>query len=284
MLLSLAALSGGANLTPSRAAPCAAARAAKGGRFKLSTIDAAEARARAEEFTKVSEMGTWGAPMGERDGDADTVSGGGSFIHTTATARTCITAWMKKYKIESVLDAPCGDALWQGLVDGFDKGRYTGADISGPALARAMARRRNQDANMRFRWMDVTTEVIDGCLFDAVMCAGGGRGGGAGGGTVFLRRSSLLTLSTHIADRDFIQHLSLANGVRALQNARDGGVAFLIASTFPATTTNIAQDQLQPSHKNNLRLAPYFLPEPLEDCDNHIGEDDGSRLQLFRLS
>ena len=181
------------------------------------------------------------------------MSGGGSFIRVTAAARVCISDWLRKYSIRTVLDAPCGDALWQGLVDGFGDGRYTGADISLPALARAQARPRNQAAGMRFKSMDVVTEAIDGCVYDAVMF------------------------------RDFIQHLSLEHGAKAIANACRGGVRFLIASTFPETTTNVAQDQLQPSHKNNLLLPPYNLPLPLEDCDNHVGSDDGSRLQLFEL-
>lgn len=219
----------------------------------LSDSEVAESRARTAEFARVSEKGMWGHPQGPVDGEADTVSGGGSFLSVTATARVCIAEWLVKYKIWSVLDVPCGDALWQGLVHGFGGGRYTGADISMPALQRAMSRPRNQAANMRFRWMDVTMENIDGCQYDAVMF------------------------------RDFIQHLSLSNGIKAISNACQGGVRYLIASTFPDTLSNEAQDVLQPSHKNNLRIAPYNLPPPLEDCDNHVELNDGSRLQLFDL-
>jgi hypothetical protein len=210
---------------------------------------------RIRTFEEISDKGTWGKPEGSPDGDQDTVSGGGSFISVTEEARACITSWIQKYNIRSLLDAPCGDALWQGLISGIE-GKYTGADISTPSLVRAIARKRNQNAKMRFRWMDVVSENIDGREYDAVMY------------------------------RDFIQHLSVRHGVRAIENAKAGGVKYLIASTFPFVTQNIAQDQLAPSYKNNLRIAPFNLPESLEDCNNHVLESpsDGSRLQLFQLN
>jgi hypothetical protein len=227
----------------------------------LSQAEALDSAARAAEFERISERGGWGAATGEPDGDKDTVSGGGSFLSATESARQCLGAWLKKYEIRGLLDVPCGDALWQGTIPGINGVRYVGADISRPALIRAMGRARNQDADMSFRWMDVTTEVIDGSKYQAVMF------------------------------RDFLQHLDLNNGARAIENARKGGVRFLIASTFPKTAGNSLDlddigggvSRLAPSHPNNLRLPPYNLPAPLEDCENHVGLGDGSRLQLFEL-
>ena len=106
---------------------------------------------------------------------------------------------------------------------------------------------------MKFHYFDVAGDrVINGSRYDVVMY------------------------------RDFLQHLSVQNAEKAMNNARDGKVKFMIVSTFPQSQET-AQKGLTPSWKNNVALAPFNLQNPLEDCCNHDDECE-SRLQLFKLT
>ena len=61
-------------------------------------------------------------------GDNDSISGTGSNLIQTNTIRIEIPKTIKKYKIKSILDIPCGDYYWMKEID-FKGIKYLGADI-----------------------------------------------------------------------------------------------------------------------------------------------------------
>jgi len=207
--------------------------------------------ARESAFDEIYLKGGWGSAQGPVDGPEDTNSGGGSHHFNTVYARECLSQWLDKYNIQKLLDAPCGDANWQGLIQNI-KGRYVGVDISKVALRKARSRERNIRMGMEFHHLDVVRHVVNGSRFDAVMF------------------------------RDFLQHLSEQNAKKAIENVRAGNVTYLIVSTFP-NSSETAQIEIAPSGRNDVSRPPFNLKNQLEDCCNH-NNDCSNRLQLFKLS
>ena len=226
--------------------------------------------ARKNAFDHIYATNVWGGAgdIANHLAGKQTLSGGGSWQHVTVSVRQCISKWLVKYEIKSLLDVPCGDVNWQHLIPELggpgSHTVYVGGDISNIALRRARMRTEASVKGFRFKWFDSVTSkyTIDptgpvGPPPDAVMF------------------------------RDFIQHIAVADGKRAMEKARLDGVQYLLVSTFPQVGANVVRPgQVAKSFKNNVRLAPYNLMNPLEDCVNHDGEfkSGGSRMQLFRLN
>lgn len=76
--------------------------------------------------------------------DGDSLSGSGSDVHATSAIRAGLEKVLDAYGVTSMLDAPCGDLSWMPLVDGIEKVRYVGADIS-PTLVAANKRKFAQE-------------------------------------------------------------------------------------------------------------------------------------------
>lgn len=61
-------------------------------------------------------------------GDSDSKSGAGSNLHYTQSIRAFLPDFFEKYKIKSILDAPCGDMFWFSQLN-LKKIKYYGYDI-----------------------------------------------------------------------------------------------------------------------------------------------------------
>ncbi len=76
-------------------------------------------------FTNYYKKNTWGDP--------ESRSGTGSTLEHTARLRSQLPGFFEKYKIQSVLDAPCGDFNWLQHVERGSL-RYIGGDIVLPMI------------------------------------------------------------------------------------------------------------------------------------------------------
>jgi len=142
-------------------------------------------------FDSIATSNTWGS--------SETESGGGSELDETAFVRECLGQWLQKYNVTSFVDAPCGDANWQGAIPGLHNIHYKGYDIADEPLKIAREKNANHTL-MSFQFMDLTSEVPQ--MADIIMT------------------------------RDVIQHLPLQKGTQLLLNAKASGARFLAVTTF----------------------------------------------------
>ena len=61
-------------------------------------------------------------------------SGSGSTLEYTARLRAALPGLMKRYKVKTFLDAPCGDWFWMSAVE-LKGVSYIGGDISESLIA-----------------------------------------------------------------------------------------------------------------------------------------------------
>jgi SAM-dependent methyltransferase len=149
-----------------------------------------------QRFQRIHDTNLWGA--------AASVSGLGSEIDATATLRTELPALLRRLKVTSLLDAPCGDGGW---VTRADLGvRVVGVDIVPELIERLRLRAARGEIAGDYHLADITADPLPRC--DAILC------------------------------RDCLVHLSFANIARAVDNFRSSGATFLIATTFPEWRDN----------------------------------------------
>ena len=174
-------------------------------------------------FTKIYHENAWK--------DDQTASGPGSRLEETEIIRSELPRLIEKYKINSILDLPCGDFFWMRTVDlNID---YTGADIVLDMI------RNNQlhygsYSNKRFICIDILGNRIPSA--DLFLC------------------------------RDCLPHLSQKDVLQAIKSIISSTCSYLFTTTFPEVETNldIVTGAWRPI---NLQIHPYNFPIPLESFD-----------------
>ena len=188
-------------------------------------------------------------------GNQESRSGHGSSLVSTEALRRELPAILRRFGIRTMLDAGCGDCNWISRID-LDLDRYIGADIVG-ALVEANRQRKwtNAGYEREFLVLDIARERVP--KVDLVFC------------------------------RHCLIHLPSADILKSLENIRQSGSKYLMATTVPSCTVN--RDVLAGGFRElNLQLAPFFLPEPLAKINDVVvigGEPraDGW-LYLWRIS
>lgn len=184
-------------------------------------------------------------------GGGESRSGTGSSFRQTEVIRSELPNLLERLEVENLLDAPCGDFRWLSEVP-LDL-NYVGLDIV-PKLIEGNAENYGSERRS-FRCADVTRDSLD--KFDLILC------------------------------RDLLVHLSLKDGLRALQNFVDSGSTYLLITTFESRESNedIRTGDWRP---RNLRVSPFSLPEPLllidEECTEGGGLFSDKSLGLWELS
>lgn len=200
-------------------------------------------RAPAEIFAEYARINKWG--------DAESVSGKGSNLDSTAELRRRLPALLRELGVTSMLDLPCGDFHWMAHVDlaGID---YLGADIVPDLIAANRAR--HARPGIRF-------EVID-------LIAGP------------VPRADLVFV------RDCLVHLSNAHVRAALANIRASGSRYLLTTTFPGrTNTDIVTGEWRAI---DLTAPPFALPPPerlvAEGQGTCPGQAEDKMLGLWKIA
>lgn len=169
--------------------------------------------------------------------NADSVSGHGSDLVQTNIVRAALPAIFKKYAIQSVLDAPCGDFFWMSKVE-LSAVHYIGCDIVPDLIAKNNAK--YGSGRISFLKKDIVSDELP--RSDLVFC------------------------------RDCLVHLRLGDAKAAVNNIIASGAKYLLVTTFPNTTENVQTLVTGDWRALNLERPPFSLPPPLELLDEQCPE------------
>jgi hypothetical protein len=199
----------------------------------------------AQRFRHIRDTNLWGA--------AASTSGLGSEIGATAVLRAKLPKLLEKLGVNSLLDAPCGDAGW---ISAAELGaRVIGVDIVPGLIERLQARAAAGEISGEYRLADITVDPLPRC--DAILC------------------------------RDCLVHLSFANIERAVANFRASGATWLVATTFPQWQVN--RDCEDGDWRAlNFERAPFGWGPPVELLNENCLEAGGGwrdkSLGVWRLA
>lgn len=156
----------------------------------------------------------------------ETVSGDSSTLDQTKILRKALPDLIKKYKISSMLDIPCGDFNWMQDTDLYVE--YTGADIVEPLVE--INAKLFPDAG-KFVQLDICCDDLP--KVDLIFC------------------------------RDCLVHLANAKVADAIANIKRSGSKYLLITTFPEQkkNKNIVTGAWRAL---NFELPPFNFPVPLE--------------------
>jgi hypothetical protein len=174
-------------------------------------------------------------------------SGWGAELKRTVSIRAALPEFVQRHSVRSLLDAPCGDFHWMKYVHWPAGFRYVGADIVHDLIVEN--RRKYPDAE--FMELDVLHDPLP--AVDA-----------------WLARDLMI----HFPD----QAIRLA-----LNQFRQSGIGFLLATTYPNAPDNIDIKYGQVRHLN-LCAPPFGLPPPFEILPEDDDPDTGRVIGVWRRS
>jgi hypothetical protein len=178
--------------------------------------------------------------------------GAGASPDQTSRLRAELPDLLRRTRVDTLLDLPCGDYSWMRLVD-LPISSYIGADLL-PEVVQPL-RVAYTDASHRFLVCDLTRDPLPKA--DLLLC------------------------------RDCLVHLSFADIQRALDNLMGSGIPYLLTTTFPECRVNedIVTGDWRPL---NLERPPLGFPPPVELLNEGCTEAGGlfadKSLGLWRVS
>lgn len=179
---------------------------------------------------------------------AESKSGSGSELRSTFKIREELPLLLSKFNIKSMLDIPCGDFNWMQYVN-LGNTQYIGADIVEKAVEVNKAK-----YNKDFRVLDLVNDDLP--------------------------QVDLLFV------RDCLGHLSNANVLKAIENAKRSGSKYMLATSFTKWDKN--PDIADGGWKCiNLMIPPFSL-NPIylinEDCQEGYPHYNDKCMILFKLN
>jgi hypothetical protein len=177
----------------------------------------------------------------------ESISGIGSSMAETKNARKALEQLIRKHKIKSIADVPCGDFYWMRHVK-LGNVTYRGYDIVDKLVKQA--RKKYGTKKITFETRDMVTDIIP--KSDLVIC------------------------------RDGLVHLGHKHILKTLRNFKKSGSKYLLATTFP----NVKVNEDIPDgmwRRINLQKAPYHLPKPIQLINEGSKEDKHKALGLWDL-
>lgn len=200
-----------------------------------------------EVFTNIYQTNAWFS--------GESVSGAGSEIGVTGKIRPRISELIKKLKITSIADAPCGDFNWMKLVD-LGACKYTGLDIVKEIIDNNI--KLYESPSREFKHLDLIEDPID--KVDLILC------------------------------RDLLAHLSYEQIFSVLRNFKRSGARYLLVTTGVTTQDNKDIDYKDfltgTFRKLNLEKPPFNFPKPLVLIEEDVPfeEERGKHLGLWLIS
>ena len=172
-------------------------------------------------------------------GRYESLSGSGSTIDQTVVLRRELPSILKSLQARTLLDAPCGDYFWMKELD-LDLDMYIGVDIVQHIVVRN--RTRYETPSKRFLIADITKDPLPRA--DCILC------------------------------RACLDHLSLDDCLRALENFRRSGARYLLATTYAEREDN--PDIITGDFRaTNLVQPPFSFPPPLILINEESTEERG---------
>lgn len=181
-------------------------------------------------FTEIYQNNFWG--------DDESVSGSGSNEEQTRVIVNEIPGILIQYKVESMLDLPCGDFNWMRKLD-LSKINYTGGDIVEQIVEKNNARYKKP--NIVFKKLNVITDELP--KVDLMLC------------------------------RDCFIHLSNEQVKESIANIKKQNIRYLLTTSYTNRTNNknIVAGEWRPI---NLQVEPFNL-KPLQIINENCTEDGG---------
>jgi hypothetical protein len=189
-------------------------------------------------------------------GGETSLSGRGSDLDQTKKIQEELPKLLRKLRVTSLTDIPCGDQNWISKVD------LSGIDYLGADIVRALIENNNEKFSTMHRAyieLDITRQVPP--RSDLILC------------------------------RDLLVHLSTKEITKALRNIKRSTSAYLLTTTFtsnreykdlPVITRSVGWRPI------NLEARPFNFPKPLDVINEGCTEGDGSfadkSLGLWRIS
>lgn len=185
-------------------------------------------------------------------GDKESKSGSGSNLVQTKILQKELPLLCKKYNIECLIDAPCGDLNWMlYIIDEFKE--YYGFDIVSKAikLCRKKVELKN---NCIFAILDITKNILP--KKDCILC------------------------------RDCFVHYDFDNIKNILKLFKKSGSKYLLTTTFPNHNTN-SDIAIGAWRTLDFCSAPFNFPQPIallnEGCTEMDGQYSDKSLGLWLL-
>ena len=183
-------------------------------------------------FSKIYANRVWG------DGKVVPLSGNGSSLEITRACRTIIIRVIKDYQLRSMLDIACGDMTWMPeVLNELRREKYK-LDFIGCEIVTDLVEKHKkkfaQYNDMRFEQADMVKGVVEKA--DLILC------------------------------RDVIQHLTIPEGLSALNNISGSGAKFLLATTYPRQSEEMNMKEIGKTGycmSRNLMGDPFNLPDPI---------------------
>lgn len=181
----------------------------------------------------------------------DTRSGPGSSFAATAHLARWLTDLLWRSDLDdvsTVLDVPCGEGRWFPTLDGF---HYVGVDVVPEAVV--AARRYHPDRPF------FTANAISDRLPDCDLAF----------------------------TRDFMQHLSVVDGLSFIKNVQRSQPQFIVASTY-VDGDNVGSQSAYHAYRVNLQAEPFNFGDPLDLVPDGYSEngtlvDGGKKLGVWQL-
>jgi glycosyltransferase involved in cell wall biosynthesis len=199
------------------------------------------------QFTKVfKENLFWGS---------ESRSGAGSNLDQTKVVREELPKLLRKLRVRTFVDAPCGDFYWMKETM-LQVERYIGIDIVEAIV------RKNKEKYQRNGRTFICRNIIEDDIpkADLILC------------------------------RDCLVHLTFEQGIELVKNFKRSGSTFLLATTFTERDVNfdtIHEENVGKWRPLNMQLPPFNFPNPIciinEKCPEGEGEFKDKSLGLWRL-
>lgn len=181
---------------------------------------------------------------GRVDIDTYSVCGCGSQLDSsTENLRTNLYSFLKKHKINSIADIPCGDYWWMRYVDLHDIS-YVGGDI----ITAQVQKLREKFPDKEFKRLDIRIDKLPDV--DLLFC------------------------------RDCLFHFSEIDKRKALNNYATSGIKYILMSNHPESINNVDIKTGDFGHIN-WQLAPWSFSAPIDKLYDSNKGYDTKELQLY---
>jgi len=168
-------------------------------------------------------------------GSSESLSGEGSTIAYTENIRKELPVLVEQFNVRSILDAPCGDYNWFGLIQWRSPMTYIGGDIVKPLIDRNISL--FEGPATTFKTVNICVDVLPSA--DLWLC------------------------------RDCLFHLSNRDIVLAIKNFLKSDIRYLLTTTHTTCTAN--KDIPTGSFRSlNLQLPPFSFCEPIAQIADWI--------------
>ena len=202
-----------------------------------------------EIFTEVYQKNLWGGSY--------SVSGPGSNLEQTIVIREKISELIGKYKIKTIVDAPCGDFFWMKEVlrrDITNIDQYTGVDIVEDLVK--FNQKKYGSAKIGFIKLDLICNIVP--KTDLIIC------------------------------RDCFLHLSYRNILSIINNFKLSGATYLLVSTYTRHKNRNVSKYNIAGRAINLEVFPFKIKNMLdminEDYHGQEEEYNDKSLMLVKIN